>query len=99
VPALFAAALVVCETRQFISTGAPEILCPPAGQCPNTVSRHTGAIELPRGCRTRRAPKCRRSLVFVSLYQASPPLGVGLMLGAIFSLGVFAGLDPGRSRV
>ena len=43
------------------------------------------AIELHRGCCPRRAPKCRRSLVFVSLYQASPPLGVGLMLGAFFS--------------
>src|SRR5580704_5996997 len=42
------------------------------------------AIELPRGCCPRRAPNNKRSLVFVSLYQASSPSGVGLRLGALF---------------
>jgi hypothetical protein len=56
-----------------------------------------GLLNWPRGCHPRRAPNNKRSLVSVSLYQASPRLGVGLRLGAVFSSGVFAAHDPGRA--
>ncbi len=73
--------------RQEITTSPPGRGGPRPRGFPSTASGTMGLLNWPRGCRPRRAPKNKCSLVFVSLYQASPPLGVGLRLGAIFLAG------------
>jgi hypothetical protein len=83
-----------CGSRavDFVLTGAAvAVRTSPPGRggprprgFPSTASGTMGLLNWPRGCRPRRAPKNKCSLVFVSLYQASSPSGVGLRLGALF---------------